>query len=88
MNECKSLRNGVKSAGVSISGREAAWSELSIRRAIWSEVIETPRGSRGAMKRVVVQPNVYEADWREGRFGDDVRRWAPALLEEPEETGP
>jgi hypothetical protein len=65
--------------GLRYRGREVRWSQLSLVRTRWRTVLRT---SGLALKEsVVIPPRTYFWRWEQSPLADDLRRWAPHLLD-------
>lgn len=65
--------------GLRYRRREVRWSQLVLVRGRWRTVLRT-RGM-SLKESIVVSPRTYAWDWERSGLGDDLRRWAPHLLD-------
>ena len=81
----------IDDAGLQLARMDIAWSNIShIERRrppfTWSDRLvfqrpyEYPKWLSFQQVRKL-SPSRYEADWRNGRIGEDIGRWAPHLLD-------
>ena len=67
--------------GLTLNGKTVPWERLQLTKGRFGESLTAP--SEGPdRRRSNIQLWVYEHEWRTGRIGADVRRWAPGILAE------
>ena len=67
--------------GVTLNGKMVSWDRLQLTKGRFGESLTAPSEGPGR-RRANIQLWVYEREWRTGRIGADVRRWAPGILAE------
>ncbi len=60
-------------------GGTCRWEDLEIVSTRFDDVLRTKRGI--SAQRIGVVLRLYGPDWRRGPIGDDMRAWAPGLLQ-------
>jgi hypothetical protein len=75
------MRVYLSPAGARFGRRRAAWSELELAPGRWGMELRTPVETTERSRRFGVVLDWYDADWRDGPIGQDLRRWAPELLD-------
>ena len=67
-------------SGVTVARHTAEWHSVELRHGRFGTSLRTVKGTPVRAGRVNVLLPIYETDWRNGRIGDDLQRWAPDLL--------
>jgi hypothetical protein len=75
------MRVYLSPAGARFGRRRASWDALELAPGRWGMELRTPAETTERNQRFGVVLDWYDADWREGPIGQDLRRWAPELLE-------
>ena len=67
--------------GASMMGRRLRWEHLELHETRAGVVLRARPEAVSHVGRFSVRLRTYEADWQNGRIGEDLERWAPGLVE-------
>jgi hypothetical protein len=76
----RQMTMSLTASGVTVARRTADWDSVELRQGRLGTSLRTVKGTPVRAGRVNVLLPIYETDWRHGRIGDDLQRWAPELL--------
>jgi hypothetical protein len=65
--------------GVTVNRRTVSWERLHLTKGRFGDSLTAASEGSGARRANILLP-IYEREWRTGRIGEDVRRWAPGVI--------